>query len=73
MGINETDELGFEAPVPLGHPARAGLPDGHPTGPEIGDQIPDFKLPDQYGHIIDFHEDRGNAKAALLFIRSVVW
>jgi len=31
----ERDELGFDAPAPLGHPGRLGLPDGHPTGPEL--------------------------------------
>ena len=27
----ERDSTGFDAPAPLGHPARAGLPEGHPT------------------------------------------
>ena len=45
----ERDHHGFDAPAPLGHPARAGLPDGHSTGPEIGERLPDFKLPDAHG------------------------
>lgn len=69
----ETDELGFEAPAPLGHPGRAGLPAGHLTGPEIGERLPDFDLPDQDGRRVRFHEDRGNAKAAVVFYRSAVW
>ena len=28
MPTAEIDELGFESPAPLGHPGRAGLPDG---------------------------------------------
>ncbi len=73
MAIHEIDELGFEAPAALGDPGRRGLPEGHPTGPEIGDRLPDFALPDQHGRVIRFHEDRGKSRAALVFYRSVVW
>jgi len=69
----ETDALGFEAPAPLGHPGRAGLPVGASTGPEIGERLPDFSLPDASGKMIHFHEDRGSAKAAVVFYRSAVW
>ncbi len=56
----EFDELGWEAPAPVGHPGRAGLPEGHPTGPEIGERLPDFELrnapmieiPDAYHHVM---------------------
>ena len=70
---SETDRLGFEAPAPLGHPGRAGLPEGHPAGPAVGERLPDFELPDQHGQAIRFHDDRGNAKAAVVFYRSAVW
>ncbi len=69
----ERDESGFDAPAPLGHPARAGLPVGHPTGPAIGERLPDFELPDARGRLISFHEDRAGRKAALVFYRSAVW
>lgn len=69
----EIDELGFEAPAALGHPGRAGLPEGHPTGPEIGERLPDFALPDAAGRTVRFHEDRAGSKAAVLFYRSAVW
>ena len=69
----ERDEAGFDAPAPLGHPARAGLPDGHPTGPQVGDPLPDFELPDAHGKPVRFHGDRGESKAALVFYRSAVW
>ena len=69
----ERDEVGFDAPEPLGHPGRLGLPDGHPTGPEIGDRLPGFELPDQHGRMIDFHRDRAGAKAVVVFYRSAVW
>ena len=69
----ERDELGFDAPAPLGHPARLGLPEGHSTGPEIGEKLPDFELPDARGQKIRFHENRNGAKSALVFYRSAVW
>jgi len=75
----ERDELGFDAPAPLGHPGRLGLEDGRSLGPEIGERLPDFSLPDfgsagaAQGKILHFHEDRGNAPAAVVFYRSAVW
>lgn len=72
MALNR-DEFGFDAPVELGHPIRAGLPDGHPTGPEVGERLPDFTLPDAYGRMVEFHADRGRAKSAVVFYRSAVW
>ncbi|MEM9257235.1 MAG: hypothetical protein AAGA91_17465 [Pseudomonadota bacterium] len=69
----ERDSLGFDAPVPVGHPARAGLPEGLPTGPEIGQPLPDFELPDAFGRPIRLHQDRAGKKAVLVFYRSAVW
>ena len=69
----ERDELGFDAPGPLGHPGRFGLPEGHSTGPEMGELLPDFDLPDAFGKRIRLHEDRAGAKAAVVFYRSAVW
>ena len=69
----ERDEFGFDAPAPVGHPARAGLPDGTSTGPEVGEKLPDFELPDAFGNPLRFHADRGGKKAALVFYRSAVW
>jgi len=73
MAIHEVDELGFEAPAPVGHPGRANMPDGHPTGPEVGEELPDFELSDHTGRVVRFHEDRGQARAAVVFFRSAVW
>ncbi len=71
--VVETDHHGFEAPAALGHPGRAGLPEGASTGPDIGERLPDFELPDANGHIVRFHHDRGTSKAAVVFYRSAVW
>lgn len=69
----ERDELGFDAPAPLGHPGRVGLPAGHGTGPEVGERLPDFDLPDANGRRVRFHTDRDGAKAVVVFYRSAVW
>ena len=69
----ERDHHGFDAPAPLDHPGRLGLPDGHPTGPEVGERLPDFALPDAHGREVRFHGDRNGAKAAVVFYRSAVW
>ena len=69
----ERDHHGFDAPAPLGHPARTGLPEGHSTGPERGERLPDFQLPDAYGRLVDYHASRGQAKSVVVFYRSAVW
>lgn len=71
--VVERDEFGFDAPAPLGHPGRLGLEKGHGTGPERGERLPDFTLPDAFGRPVQFHEDRGAARAAVVFFRSAVW
>ena len=73
MPIHETDELGFEAPLPVGHPTRAGLPANHSGGPAVGTKLPDIVLPDHRGRRVNLHEDRARAKVAVCFIRSAVW
>lgn len=69
----ERDEHGFDAPAALGHPARASLPDAASTGPEIGERLPDFELPNASGQPISFHKDRAGKKTVLVFYRSAVW
>lgn len=73
MSFHERDHLGFDAPAPLGHPGRANMPDDASTGPAVGDRLPDWVLTDHTGRAIDFHADRGDAKAAVVFFRSAVW
>ena len=72
MALNR-DEYGFDAPVELGHPIRSGLPDGYSIGPDVGDRLPDFKLPDATGRIVNFHADRDQSKSVVVFYRSAVW
>jgi hypothetical protein len=50
------------------------MPDeGFFTGPAVGERLPDFALRAASGVMIDFHVDRGDSKAAVVFLRSAVW
>lgn len=76
MNANErTDDLGITVPIaPVSHPGRrypASLE--FPTGPDVGERLPEFTLPNQNGELIDFHKDRGTSKAIVVFYRSAVW
>ena len=68
------DDLGITVPVPASHPGRR-YPAEHdfPTGPAIGERLPEFELPNQDGEPVDFHADRGDSKAIVVFYRSAVW
>jgi hypothetical protein len=67
------DELGFVAPVPAHHGQRRMPDEGFFTGPEVGERLPDFALRAASGQVVDFHADRGDSKAAVVFYRSAVW
>ena len=69
-----TDDLGITVPVPASHPGRR-YPAEHefPTGPAIGERLPEFELPNQNGEAVDFHAHRGDSKAIIVFYRSAVW
>ena len=74
-GETFTDELGLTVPgAPIDHPGRV-YPDSDdfPTGPDAGERLPDFTLPNQHGELIDFHADRNGGKAVVSFQRSAVW
>ncbi len=70
----QTDDLGITIPMPASHPGRR-YPASHefPTGPAIGERLPEFSLPNQEGRIVDFHADRGDSKSVVVFYRSAVW
>ena len=69
-----TDDLGITVPVPASHPGRR-YPASHdfPSGPEIGERLPDFRLSNQNGEMIDYHENRSDSKSIVVFYRSAVW
>ncbi len=68
------DDLGITVPVPASHPGRR-YPADHdfPTGPAVGELLPEFELPNQDGELVDFHAHRGDSKAVVVFYRSAVW
>ena len=67
------DEFGFDGPMPVSSNQRRTPEIGFNTGPSVGETLPDFTLLDQTGRRISFHTDRAGSKAAVVFIRSVVW
>ena len=67
------DEFGFYGPMPISSTHRTIPKREFPPGLAAGEFAPNFRLKNQFGDLIDFHADRGNSKAALLFFRSVVW
>ncbi len=76
MDANErTDDLGITVPMaPVNHPGRRyPATMEFPTGPDVGERLPEFTLPNQDGELIDFHKDRGTSKAIVVFYRSAVW
>lgn len=42
-------------------------------GPAVGEPVPDFTLPDQFGNPITLSKARGNNRALILFYRSASW
>lgn len=51
--------------------ARTEVP--FPTGPAIGELLPDFTLPDQHGIPVNFTAARGGKRAMLVVHRSAAW
>ena len=71
----KTDDLGITVPMAaVDYPARR-YPASHefPSGPDVGERLPEFTLPNQDGESIDFHLSRGDSKSIVVFYRSVVW
>lgn len=70
----QTDDLGVTLGIPASHPARRyPASEEFPTGPEIGERLPEFSLLNQEGRTIDYHADRGDSKSIVVFYRSAVW
>ena len=70
----QTDDLGVTLGIPASHPARRyPASEEFPTGPEIGDRLPEFSLLNQEGRLVDYHGDRGDSKSIVVFYRSAVW
>jgi len=44
-----------------------------PTGPAIGEALPDFTLPDQDGTPVDYETARAGRRAMIVLHRSASW
>lgn len=61
-------------PAPETPPSqRTPADDQFPTGPEVGEVLPGFALPDQFGREVDLHRARAGRRALVLFHRSARW
>ena len=69
-----TDDHGITFGLPVSHPGRR-YPTSHefPSGPEVGERLPEFSLPNQQGRMVDYHTDRDDSKSIVVFYRSAVW
>ena len=67
------DEFGLLAPIPASHGQRHIPEEGFSTGPDVGERLPDFELRAASGTTVAFHADRGDSRAAVVFLRSAVW
>lgn len=68
------DEYGISVPISANHPGRRfPAEENFPSGPAIGERLPDFRLANQYGELVEFHASRKGRKAAIIFYRSAVW
>ena len=69
-----TDDVGVTIGIPASHPARRyPASEEIPTGPEVGERLPEFSLLNQEGRLVDYHADRGDSKSIVVFYRSAVW
>ena len=69
-----TDDLGISVPIPISHPGRRyPANNDFPTGPDVGERLPDFTLQNQYGQMINFAQHSQNSRAIVVFFRSAVW
>ena len=45
----------------------------HPTGPDVGQRLPDIALPDQSGRPVNIEAARDGGRALVVFHRSLRW
>ncbi|MFK7914117.1 MAG: hypothetical protein AB8B93_09405 [Pseudomonadales bacterium] len=67
------DQDGFVGPFRPGNGPRNDPRGAFPTGPEVGQRLPDIRCHDAQGQAFDLHAQREQAPAVVLFFRSAVW
>ena len=71
---SRTDDLGITVSIPISHPGRRyPATNDFPTGPDLGEPLPDFTLQNQHGELVDFSDSRAGSRAVVVFYRSAVW
>ena len=65
--------LGFAGPIKPGTGPRSDPTGEFPTGPSIGERLPDVVATDQWGNEINVHDARAGGPLVMVFYRSAVW
>ena len=61
------DQDGFVGPFRPGNGPRNDPRGDFPTGPEVGEKMPNVQCRDSRGQTFDLHADRGNTPAVFMF------
>jgi hypothetical protein len=72
-GRGWTDHLGFTGPFQPGVGPRSDPAGEFPTGPAVGERLPEVVAGDQWGNQVDVHRARAEGPLVLVFFRSAVW
>ncbi len=67
------DQDGFIGPVKPGNGPRSDPRGAFPTGPNVGETMPDVRCSAADGSAFDLHVDRAGRPAVFIFFRSAVW
>ncbi len=67
------DQDGFIGPVQPGNGPRSDPRGDFPTGPDVGETMPDVRCSEGDGRPFDLHADRAGRPAVFIFFRSAVW
>ena len=67
------DEFGALGPFRPGVGPRSDPKGWFPTGPEVGERLPDVVATSHTGGTVDVHELRDDRPAVVVFYRSAVW
>ncbi|MBM36749.1 MAG: hypothetical protein VX963_11060 [Actinomycetota bacterium] len=74
LGPNQYEDAeGYIAPLPAGFGPRSNPLGEFPTGPGIGQRLPDVVALNSDGKSVDVHSDRDGKPVVLVFTRSAVW
>ena len=67
------DEFGMIGPFKQGVGPRSNPRNKFPTGPNIGQRLPDISAPSHTGEIVNVHKSGSNRPAVVVIYRSAVW